>query len=49
VVDWVFDGPPAADLITGFPAQTIAHVDGQFLSFKGPIVMKDRRLPQPFK
>lgn len=45
VVDWVFDGPPAADLITGFSARTVAHVDGQFLSFSGPIVLKDPSVP----
>jgi hypothetical protein len=44
-IEWQFDGPPVADVITGFSAQTVARMDGQFLSFSGPIVLKDPSNP----
>jgi len=39
--EWLFDGPPVDQLISGSSAQTVARVDGEFLSFSGPIVLKD--------
>jgi hypothetical protein len=43
--EWLFDGPPADQLISGFSAQTVARLDGEFLSFSGPIVLKDASIP----
>src|SRR5215213_7916256 len=38
--EWLFDGPPVAELVNGLPAQTAARVDGEFLSFTGPVALK---------
>jgi hypothetical protein len=43
--EWLFDGPPVAELISGLSAQTAARVDGEFLSFTGPVVLKGPPIP----
>lgn len=43
--EWLFDGPPINVIISGFPAQTTAKLDGEFLTFLGPIVLKDASVP----
>lgn len=39
--EWLFDGPPVSTISGSFPAQTAVKVDGEFLLFSGPVVLKD--------